>query len=232
MSDKRPMFGIADALKNSSPYGQIAALLMDPAYQARVGGEFQAGLDQSAQGFGDVVERGNLATGIPRMALGGAQWVNSPLTAAVAPAVEPVVAPIAGAFDQGVSQPVESMTGYPHDIMTEIAMAMIPGNRRGMRPAQLRRMVDEAAVERTAGTFNRQFVDEPGAAPAAPQALPQGVKHIWDTKAKSGMVDDDRATAILRIKKSLAGIPYKGNWSVMRRTPEVIARSPRYGRDD
>lgn len=92
-------------------------------YFNRVGRDFMGGLQQSAQGVEDIVERGNVLTGVPRVALGGLGWLGSPVSAAVGPIIEPIAEPIVGAVDEYVSKPVESLTGYPRELTTQLVLA-------------------------------------------------------------------------------------------------------------
>lgn len=89
-------------------------------YAARVANDFTSGLDRSAQGFGEMVDDGNYLTGVPRLALGGLQWMGSPVSAAVSPILGPVLQPVGEAVDTYVGQPVERATGYPADITNEL----------------------------------------------------------------------------------------------------------------
>ena len=75
-------------------------------YVERLQADFTTGAEQSAQGLGDIVERGNVLTGIPRLALGGLGWMGSPVSAAVSPVLGPLLAPVAEATDSYVGQPV------------------------------------------------------------------------------------------------------------------------------
>lgn len=109
------------------------------AFLRSVGSNFEAGARQAAQGVGDILnsvqnafasgdapsptfQQGNVLTGVPRVALGGLGAIFSPITAAAAPILEPVVGPVAGAVDEYVSKPLERATGYPSDVTTPAAM--------------------------------------------------------------------------------------------------------------
>lgn len=103
-------------------------------YGGRVADHFSAGADQTIRGADDVANRGmsgtlqqgNVFTGVPRMALGLMGAALSPVTAAVGPVVEPVIQPVANAFDRNISQPIEARTGYPHEVITQGALALAP----------------------------------------------------------------------------------------------------------
>lgn len=117
---------LANALAQYAPPKQqpstpLANALME--YAARVKGDFQHGLDESAQGFGEMVN-GQLATGIPRTFLGGLGWMGSPVSGAVSPLLNPVLQPVAQGVHDYVGKPVENATGYPADLTTELALAL------------------------------------------------------------------------------------------------------------
>jgi hypothetical protein len=81
-----------------------------------------AGAERSAQGLGDIVERGDVLTGIPRLALGGTSWMGAPVSAALSPVLGPILQPVGEAVNTYVGQPVEDLTGYPADITNDLAM--------------------------------------------------------------------------------------------------------------
>jgi hypothetical protein len=128
-------------------------------YVERLQNDFTAGAEQSAQGFGDIVERGNVLTGIPRIALGGLGWMGSPVSAAVSPVLGPLLAPVAEATDTYVGQPVERMTGYPADLTNEIFLSTaipVAGSKIGkMASPYLSRLADaaETGANRAGYTF-------------------------------------------------------------------------------
>jgi hypothetical protein len=92
------------------------------AYGGRVRDDFMAGAERSAQGLGDIVERGDVLTGIPRLALGGTSWMGAPVSAALSPVLGPILQPVGEAVNTYVGQPVEDLTGYPADITNDLAM--------------------------------------------------------------------------------------------------------------
>jgi hypothetical protein len=92
------------------------------AYGGRVREDFMAGAERSAQGLGDIVERGDVLTGIPRLALGGTSWMGAPVSAALSPILNPILQPVGEAVNTYVGQPVEDLTGYPADITNDLAM--------------------------------------------------------------------------------------------------------------
>jgi hypothetical protein len=92
------------------------------AYGGRVRDDFMAGAERSAQGLGDIVERGDVLTGIPRLALGGTAWMGAPVSAALSPVLGPILQPVGEAVNTYVGQPVEDLTGYPADITNDLAM--------------------------------------------------------------------------------------------------------------
>jgi hypothetical protein len=92
------------------------------AYGGRVRDDFMAGAERSAQGLGDIVERGDVLTGIPRLALGGTAWMGAPVSAALSPILNPILQPVGEAVNTYVGQPVEDLTGYPADITNDLAM--------------------------------------------------------------------------------------------------------------
>ena len=92
------------------------------AYGGRVRDDFMAGAERSAQGLGDIVERGDVLTGIPRLALGGTSWLGAPVSAALSPMLGPILQPVGEAVNTYVGQPVEDLTGYPADITNDLAM--------------------------------------------------------------------------------------------------------------
>jgi hypothetical protein len=92
------------------------------AYGGRVRDDFLAGAERSAQGLGDIVERGDVLTGIPRLALGGTAWMSAPVSAALSPVLGPILQPVGEAVNTYVGQPVEDLTGYPADITNDLAM--------------------------------------------------------------------------------------------------------------
>jgi len=117
---------LANALAQYAPPKQtpstpLANALME--YAARVKGDFQHGLDESAQGFGEMVN-GQFATGAPRTFLGGLGWMGSPVSGAVSPLLNPIMQPVAQGVHDYVGQPLESATGYPADLTTELALAL------------------------------------------------------------------------------------------------------------
>ena len=126
---------IAPAASAGSPMMDFLARPGTPlgtlrGYISRLGEQAGGGIEQAAHGIGDVVEggvsrgvrQGNVATGLPRMALGTVQTMASPITAAVSPLVEPVIAPLADAVHAGISKPIEDLTGYPADITDQAAL--------------------------------------------------------------------------------------------------------------
>ena len=123
------------------------------AYGGRVRDDFVSGLDRSAQGFADVVERGDVLTGIPRLALGGTSWLGAPVSAALSPVLGPVLQPVGEAVNTYVGQPVEDLTGYPADITNDLAMTGLTlGAAKGLgmtRPYLAR------AAEEVEGMANR-----------------------------------------------------------------------------
>jgi hypothetical protein len=92
------------------------------AYGGRVRDDFLSGAERSAQGLGDIVERGDVLTGIPRLALGGTGWMGAPVSAALSPILGPILQPVGEAVNTYVGQPVEDLTGYPADITNDLAM--------------------------------------------------------------------------------------------------------------
>jgi hypothetical protein len=92
------------------------------AYGGRVRDDFLSGAERSAQGLGDIVERGDVLTGIPRLALGGTGWLGAPVSAALSPMLGPILQPVGEAVNTYVGQPVEDLTGYPADITNDLAM--------------------------------------------------------------------------------------------------------------
>ena len=102
------------------PTTQLANALME--YASRIKGDFTHGLDESAQGFGEMMQ-GQLATGIPRTFLGGLGWMGSPVSGALSPILNPVMQPIAQGGHDYAGQPIENATGYPADLTTELALA-------------------------------------------------------------------------------------------------------------
>jgi len=92
------------------------------AYGGRVRDDFMAGAERSAQGLGDIVERGDVLTGIPRLALGGTAWMGAPVSGALSPILNPILRPVGEAVNTYVGQPVEDLTGYPADITNDLAM--------------------------------------------------------------------------------------------------------------
>ena len=99
---------------------RLAAALQD--YAKRTGEHFMGGLEQNAQGFGDMYERGAAHTGIPRMAFGGLASLGAPVSAALEPILSPYLAPAMEGLNEYVGKPVEQATGYPADLANEIAL--------------------------------------------------------------------------------------------------------------
>lgn len=103
------------------PTTPLASALSD--YADRVGGDFRHGLDESAQGFGEMMQ-GQFSTGIPRTVLGGLGWMGSPVSGALSPILSPILEPVAGGIHDYVGKPIENATGYPADLTTELALAL------------------------------------------------------------------------------------------------------------
>jgi len=97
------------------------------AYGGRVRDDFLSGAERSAQGLGDIVERGDVLTGIPRLALGGTGWLGAPVSAALSPILSPILQPVGEAVDTYVGQPVQQATGYPADITNDLVMTALAG---------------------------------------------------------------------------------------------------------
>lgn len=92
------------------------------SYANRTGEHFMGGMEQNAQGFGDIYERGAVHTGIPRMAFGGLASLGAPVSAALEPILSPYLAPAMSKMNEYVGKPIEAATGYPADLANEIAL--------------------------------------------------------------------------------------------------------------
>lgn len=102
----------------------------------RAAQDFGASGQQAGQGVADIVESGNLLTGVPRVLLGGSGMLFSPVSGALAPITDPLLGPVAGAVDEYVSKPIEKSTGYPSDITTPAALQLLTaGAAKGLRGA-------------------------------------------------------------------------------------------------
>lgn len=124
--------------RSGTPMGELAN------YLRRVGDSAVGGIERTAQGIGDTIEgnvtrgasKGNVLTGIPRMALGMVQTAASPITGAIAPILEPVMQPLYNLTNEAAGQPIEDLTGYPKDVTNDLAMQILTaGVAKGTRGA-------------------------------------------------------------------------------------------------
>lgn len=129
-------------------------------YAQRVKQDFEQSGQRAGQGLGEVIEQGNVLTGIPRVVLGGSGAISAPISAALSPILGPLFAPVAQATDTYVGQPVERLTGYPADITNELVMSAAPfGIAKALKPAapMLSRLADqvESRANQAGYTFRR-----------------------------------------------------------------------------
>lgn len=120
-------YSLSTFLKRPSVPGVIINAAAE--YGGSVGEHFMSGFTRMGQGLHEAIDTpfgslkgGNAATGVPRAVLGGMGAVFAPVSAAIAPALGPVVKPIAEFVDRNVGQPIEQATGYPADITNEVAL--------------------------------------------------------------------------------------------------------------
>jgi hypothetical protein len=129
-------------------------------YAQRVKQDFEQSGQRAGQGLGEVIEQGNVLTGIPRVVLGGSGAISAPISAALSPILGPLFAPVAEATDTYVGQPVERLTGYPADITNDVVMSAAPfGIAKALKPAapMLSRLADqvESRANQAGYTFRR-----------------------------------------------------------------------------
>ena len=152
------------------------------AYGGRVRDDFVSGLDRSAQGFADVVERGDVLTGIPRLALGGTSWLGAPVSAALSPVLGPVLQPVGEAVNTYVGQPVEDLTGYPADITNDLAMTGLTlGAAKGLgmtRPYLARAAEEVEGMANRAGYTLRKPANVYGSGPTLTPLVDQADEGI------------------------------------------------------
>ena len=164
-------------------------------YARRVGSDFMGSGQMAGQGVADIVEHpfgslkeGNVLTGVPRALMGGAGMLFSPVTAALAPATDPVLQPVGGAVDKYISKPIEQATGYPSDVTTPAVIQLatlgaIKGGSRLVRgrpapkpvPRQAPEPVQTNAEIRASANKDYQAADDAGiiVKPEAVQAMKQ-----------------------------------------------------------
>ena len=103
--------GVLQRIKNDAQ--PVLDYINPMPFVERAASDFGAAGQQAGQGIADIVERGNVLTGIPRALLGGSGMLLSPVSAALAPVTDPVLGPVAGDVDEYVGKPIERATGYP-----------------------------------------------------------------------------------------------------------------------
>ncbi len=138
--------------RSGTPMGELAN------YVRRVGDSAFGGIDRAAQGIGDTIEgnvtrgasKGNVLTGLPRMALGVVQTAAAPITGAVAPLLEPVMEPLYNLTNEAAGQPIQDLTGYPKDITNDVAMQILTmGAAKGTRGALPKTTPERAVLAQT-----------------------------------------------------------------------------------
>jgi hypothetical protein len=138
--------------RSGTPMGELAN------YFRRVGDSAVGGIERAAQGIGDTIEgnvtrgasKGNVLTGIPRMALGVVQTAASPITGAIGPLIEPAIRPVYDLANEAAGQPIEDLTGYPKDITNDAVMQILTmGMAKGTRGALPKTTPERARLAQT-----------------------------------------------------------------------------------
>jgi hypothetical protein len=201
-------FSIQDAYGKKTTKKKQEEFSAEDAYAPKEDGYFSgfgkrmvdaasSSFNRAVQGVGDIAEggvtrgaeKGNVLTGIPRLALGAIGTIASPITAAVGPVLEPLVEPLVGEIDTYVGKPVEQATGYPSDITNELAIQLLTaGTAKGVRSALPKTTPANAAIAQN--LLNQDIPVFPGQL-----ASSKMIRNAHDLSDQLSFYDNGRLTA-------------------------------------